>query len=641
MKTTPRFKFGEVDAVGTPAVKPGTTAVEYMAAMRATAGANKKQLVSLNVFERWLGRQGLSQRVDMDEVLLDRFRADIQAGCVRTHTGRLYRSMGRQAPSDIFALHNAAVSQGGVVVRRLIDKRQYERLKFIAGLTDVTRKAVVWFHAKATCTTGSHGRPQLMTQATRDGALVAVVTLLRRLDVRGLELVTREQVDAMLPDPDDDDPQYRRVVHLLREASTVYRACCRARMLESNPLSYIPHSIFSDKAQRDFLPPAEVDRVRDLRTVDMQDWLQVRDRLVMLMLIDTAMRKSELAAVLTNNVRVMPDGSYQVTLPPDAQKMRGKATAHLGIIYPETGVLLKHYIEEIRPRFHGAALIVDNQGDDGTPQVVYRAVRREGTRLALRCYHSDAAPGCHDLRRTFATVNAAPLGLKLTAAELADRMRAGYDVINRHYVLRNPLRSAMTDAEYRKRIVVDPVEEAAAHLDALARLGVASDVLAPVRSQIESLRPRKGEVEQPATPIEWIAETDAITMLRRAWGVLPPLRTMRLFWTEERVETQRAGQSGKLHLNRSAVEHLSSDYVPLSAVTRTGRQVARAIALKYTSKRVGRMRLVRRMDALELIKALEGDRVDNAPCLENCKTPLSETVKQGPKGGVATCRNVA
>ncbi len=631
MKRERTIDLRDASLVSTPTLKAGTTSADYLLALRAVTGANKKHAASLNVFERWLGREGLTRELKMDEDLLGRFRSAIQAGRLRTQTGRRYRSMERQVPSDIFTLHNAAVNPDGVVIRRLIDTRQYDRLKFIAGLTEVTRKALVWFHEKAACTASKHGRPQLMTQATRDGALVALLALLRRLDVRGLELVTSEHIAGLLPDPDDDDPQYRRAVHTLREASTVYRACCKEGLLTSNPLSDVPHSTFTDRAQRDFLPPAEVDRVRDLRTVDMGNWLQVRDRLVMLMLIDTAMRKSELAAVLTHNVRVMPDGSYQVTLPPEAQKMRGKVTAHLGIIYPETGKLLKHYLEDIRPRYRGVALIVDNDGHDGSPQVVYRSVGREGARLGLRCYHSSEPPGCHDLRRTFATVNAAPLGLKLTASELADRMRAGYDVVNRHYVLRNPLRSAMTDAEYRKRIVMDPAEEAATHVEALVRLGISVDVLAPVRSQVEAMRPHTVETPPAAAPVVWIPETDALELLRASWKTVPPLRSMRPFWRAEKIATQRVGLGGRLHLDRFAVQALASEYVPVSAVVSRGQLVVRAVAEKYTAKMVGRVRLIKRIDALEFIKDSEVGPTGNPARLANCKTGAAQTVKQPPK----------
>lgn len=640
MKRDRRVDLRDAGLVGVPAVRPATTAAQYVAALK-TAIVSEKHAVSVKVFERWLRRQGLDRVIAADETLLEHFRRDMQSGRIRSEDGRKYRSLSRQAPTDIYQLHNAAASNGGLVARPLIDARQYGRLQFVAGLTETTRKALVWFHEKAACTKSRPGRPQMMTQATRDGALGAAFTLLRRLGVNGLELVRSSDVDLILPDPDDDDPEYRRAVHILREAATIYRACCKEGFLPSNPLAAIPNSKFTAQAQRDFLPPTEVDRVRDLSTVEMGDWLQVRDRLVILLLIDTAMRKSELAAVRLPNVRLIEDCSYQITLPPESQKMRGKTTAYLGVIYPETNRLLAHYLEHIRPRFGGAALIVDSDGRDASPFAVYNAVVREAERLGLECHFSGGIPGCHDLRRTFATVNAAPLGLRLTGAELADRMRASYEVVNQHYVLRNPLRSAMSDAEYRKRIAADPVQEIAAHIDALGRLGITQEALASVRLQVETLHPRPGVQAQHQKVVEWVSEASALELLRAGWGVSPAPRTLRSFWRKEGVAKKRSGAHGKVHVDAAVIHILAADYVPLSAVLRGHKGVSGAILEKYTVKMVGRLRLMRRIDAVAALNDLIGSRVGNSIPSANCQTGADETVKQASTGRTEQHQKVA
>jgi integrase len=642
MKRERRIDLRKADIVATPALKSGTTGLAYVAALRAATGGAKKYAASVNVFERWLARLDLTQPLAMDEELLGRFRADIQAGRVRSLSGRKYRSMDRQVPTDIFTLHNLAADAGGIIIRPLLDTRQHERLKYIAGLTDSTRTALLWFHEKGACTRSKQNRPQLMTQATRDGALVAAMTMLRMLDLSGLELVTPAHVAGLLPDPDDDDPKYRRVVHMLREVSTVYRACCKQGLLAGNPLDSVPHSTFADRAQRDFLPPTELERVRDLKTVDMNDWKQVRDRLVMLLLIDTAMRKSELAGVKLSNVRRLEDGSYQITLPPEAQKMRGKQTAHLGIIYPETNRLLAHYMQAIRSRFKGSALVVDGDGSDGSSVAIYNAVIREGERLGLRCYHSNGRPGCHDLRRTFATVNAAPLGLRMTAEELSNRMRAAYEVVRRHYVLQNPLRSAMSDAEYRKRVHEDPVDEVQKHVDALAQLGIGSVALAAVRAHVDSMRKPDGqEDEQTAQPVEWMAEDQAVELLRSSWGVTLSARQLRRFCRKGKLAVSRSGLHGGLHIDAHAMRSLASEFVPLASVTRGGVGVADEVAKKYTAKWVGWVRLIRRVDALDVMRRLRDDQSDKPIRPRSGQTGPGEVVKQATVRGEPRSKSVA
>lgn len=629
MKRERRIDLRNADIVATPALESGTTGSSYVAALRAATAGSKKFAASVNVFERWLRRLTLAKPLTMGEEVLSHFRADIQAGRVRSLSGRKYRSMDRQVPTDIFALHNLSANTGGVIIRRLLDARQYERLKYIAGLTDRTRKALLWFHEKGACTRSKQNRPQLMTQATRDGALVASMTMLRMLNLSGLELVTPAHVEGLLPDPDDDDPKYRRVVHMLREVSTVYRACCKQALLVANPLDSVPHSTFADRAQRDFLPPAEVERVRDLKTVDMKDWKQVRDRLVMLLLIDTAMRKSELAAVKLSNVRRLEDGSFQITLPPEAQKMRGKQTAHLGIIYPETNRVLAHYLKDIRSKFAGSALIVDGDGSDGSAVAVYNSVIREGERLSLRCYHSNGRPGCHDLRRTFATVNAAPLGLRMTAEELSNRMRAAYEVVRRHYVLQNPIRSAMSDAEYRKRVQEDPADEAQKHIDALARIGIGPDALISVRAQVDGMKHHdKAADEKPEQPVEWMGEDQVIELLRSSWGVTLSARQLRRFCRKEKLAVSRSGLHGGLHVDAHAVRSLASQFVPLASVTRGGVGVSDGVAKTYTVKWVGWVRLIRRVDALDVMRSLQDDQSDKPIRSRSGQTGPGEVVKQ-------------
>jgi integrase len=592
--------LADAELIGSPAVQSGTTVPAYLAALRVVAMGNKEQ-VSINLFERWTTRRHkLTTEFAMDEAVLDHFRQDLRDGKFRDLQGRRYTSLVLQAPTDVRTLHNRAI--GSVVVRKLVDSRQYERLKFLSSLSPITRKALTWFHTSATRQTRNR-KQQLMTQATRDNGVSGMLTVLSRMGVTGIELITPELVQAMRPEPDDDDPAYRRAARLLHGASTLIRACIRQGLLKSNPLGDCDSSTFADKAQRDFLPPDEMDRVRDLTTVDMDDPQQVRDRLTVLLLVDTALRRNELAAVETQNVRAEA-GSYTITLPPEAQKMRGKATAHIGVWYPETTKLLGHYLKKVRPKFGGTRLIVDPKGRDASGGAIYAAVVREGERLKLETYYGHGRPGPHDLRRTFATLNAAPLGLRLTAAELADRMRASFDIVNVHYVLRNPLRSALADSEYRGRLAADPAREAETHIKGLERLGLDQDTLQIVRQRVEKVF-RPAEVKPaPEPPADWMAEEVAIELLQSAWGSLPPTRTLREYFLKN-TRTSRRGPRGRMHVDGGYVRGLVTEYVPLAGLVK-GADVPASVIEHYGALRVGRLVLVRRMDVADLVMAMAG-----------------------------------
>lgn len=602
MKQAGRANLEDAELIGTPAVKAGTKGAAYLAALR-TVAVDKKEHVSVNLFERWIERRYKpAAEFVMDETILDRFRRELREGKFRDLKRRRYISLALQAPSDIRTLHNRVV--GDVVIRKLLDARQYGRLKYIASLTPITRKALVWFHTSATRQTRSR-KPQLMTQATRDAGVTETLTLLSRMDIAGIELITPALVKKILPEPDDDDPAYRRAARLLHGVSTLVRACVRQGLLTTNPLGDCDSSTFADKAQRDFLPPDQLDRVRDLATVDMADAQQVRDRLAVLLLVDTALRRNELAAVETANVRVIADGSYTITLPPEAQKMRGKATAHIGVLYPETTQLLGHYLRKVRPKFGGTRLIVDLKGGDASGGAIYAAVVREGERLKLETYYAHGRPGPHDLRRTFATLNAAPLGLRLTAAELADRMRASFDVVNTHYVLRNPLRTAMADTEYRGRLAADPVREAETYIKGLERLGLGQETLQVVRQRVDALFNPPEVKPEPESPVEWMAEDAAMEILRLQWGDVPPVRTMQTF-LRQRTRMSRRGSYGKIHVDGAFVRGLAVDYVPLAGLVKDAQGIPLAIIARFCAMKIGRMALVKRMDVADLLKAMSG-----------------------------------
>ena len=596
----------EADVIATPATTPATTGAKYVAALRSLA-SGKKQPVSVGVFERWIdSRHGLNQPFSMDESVMEQFREELHSGKFRSESRRKYRALARQAPADVFRLHNRMATMRGPVRRPLLDSHRYGRLKVFAALTPKTRRALVWFHESGTRTLKS-GRQQLMTQATRNGALAAALSVLQHAGVNGLEIITKGHVARMQPQPDPADPEFRRVTRMLYTAGVVYRACVQKGLLRDNPMEGVDSSIFAAYADRDFLPPGEVDRVRDLSTVDTGNADQVRDRLVMLLLVDTAMRKSELAGIQLSDVRRIDGGSYQIRLESGAQKMTGKPAAFIGSLYPETQSLLSRYLAEIRPHSGGSRLIVDGRGNDATAEGIYRAVVREGQRLNLRCYHSNQRPGCHDLRRTFATVNAAPLGLRLTTAELAERMRTSYDIVYQHYVVQNPLRASMNEEEYRKRLSADPVRQCLSHVEALDSLGIEGALLEPIRRRVHEMQKPAEPVQVDSAERDWIPEAEATALLAKAWTAMPTSRTFREY-IKSQSATCRRGNHGGLHMDAAVIRDLVDGYIPADDFVEMCGQARSSIPEKYMELSIGRLRLVRRVNVAALLKDVGNGR---------------------------------
>lgn len=639
MKRERKIDLREADRIGTPAVRQGTTGTAYIDALRSLANG-KKQPVSLRIFARWIDlRYGLERPVAIEESTIERFREELASGAFRSESRKKYRSLRRQAPSDIFHLHNAAVGKQAAVARRLIDSHRFRRLKVFAALTPPTRKALLWFHEQGVRTMKS-GRKQLMTQSTRDGSLAAVLWLLRETKVFGLEHLTRQSLTALLSVPNPADREFRRVTRTLYSAQIVFKACVQAGLLTTNPLEDADSSIFAAYAERDFLPPAEVDRVRDLSTVDNRNPEQVRDRLVVLLLIDTAMRKSELAAIALAAVRRTDGGTYQIRLESDGQKMTGKPAAYIGVLYPETQALLERYLAEIRPHARGNRLIVDADGNDASPEAIYRAVVREGARMSLKCYHSGQRPGCHDLRRTFATVNSSPLGLRLTTAELAERMRTSFDIVHEHYVVRNVLRAALNEEEYRRRLSQDPLQQGANYIEGLARLGIEESMLEPIRQRIDAMTQPAAPAPQDDRPRVWIAEKEALHVLGDAWAAMPKTRTLRDYM-RERGSTQRRDKGGNLYYDAIVIRDMVETYIPLTDVIALGGDRIGPAQEKFVALSIGRLALVRRVDVAALLKDRGNGRHGTLDRPANCKTYPAESAKHTPERGILVDDNAA
>jgi site-specific recombinase XerD len=424
--------------------------------------------------------------------------------------------------------------------------------------------------------------------------------VLRRLNLNGLELVTGQHVQQFLGSPDPNDSGYRRRVRTLHNLRPVYRSCAAHGLLPDDPLKDITNRTFDAYAQRDFLPPDELARLRDLTTVDMDNWQQVRDRLVCLLYADTALRRTELANVDSSQVHRLPDGNCEIILRPAGQKMTGKPGVNQQILYPETQKLLDFYLTRIRPKFGSDGLIVDEKGHRASEHACSAAVQREAQRLALKTYYGKGPPTPHALRRTFGTCNAKPLGLAMDVAEIAEHLRDGVQVVYQHYIVRNPLRARSRGAAYRKQGSPQSVPQGNvdAALAVLQNCGTSAAHLAAIRAELQKRRqpelvPITGK---PDHLVQWATEEEAFLLLSTAWAAMPRPRDLRSYLRRQGV-CKPVGKRGELLYDRDAVAQLADGYRPWQAngLTRGWTRLnLRRLLNEYSAVRMGGVRLFKR-----------------------------------------------
>ena len=355
----------------------------------------------------------------------------------------------------------------------------------------------------------------------------------------------------------------------------------------------------------------------------------VQRTLRLLDLLDLALRRGELAGIRRDEVRPLPRGGFQVTVQPGVQKMSGKPRALLHTLYPQTEHLLRHYLATTPASGANGSLITDRRGGEAGGRAIAAAVRREAARLGLRCYHSDRLPSPHDLRRTFASVNVAPLGLQMDHHTLAQRMRASAEVVERHYIQQNPLLTTLRSDVYRQRLRVvetdpeDPREPPAPGMDS-------GDGNPPITSAPD-LEPTTAAPTNP-DPIEAArgSEEEGIAVLRTSWRTLPASRALREYLGSHGA-SRRRGVKGRLQVNLDHLRDLSARYVPLSDYISPNKMRSAAVRQILATERpvkIGRLWLVPMDAMLGIVRSLRPPRDTIVTRAESCKTESLFCAKQ-------------
>lgn len=623
-----------------PLVQPGVSWEIYLSILGAEAIKHHRQFgLAVEQLSKWVQEDyDLSVPAAINEEYLEILRARLKQGEKLGLRGKpLTRSTVRKTFTDIRLLHNwvqAADQKPRKLLRPLADGRLISRFMFFNSLTEQTQKAIITFEQSATKLPYDR---QLMTGQTRKGAIDSALLVLRRLEVEGLEQITPAHINALTADPDANNPEYRQISRSLHNASCLFRFCVRKGLLPDNPLTKVDNSSFANYAIRDFLPPDQLETLLDIHgtkggtKVDLNDELSVRDRLIALMLVDLALRRSELASLSWGNVQHNREGDgCQIRLAPENQKMATKTAAVLPILYPATQELLERYAQikgvKIGQR-SDTPLIIDKRRRLASSGTIGSIVRQLAQKLGLRTYHQ-SVPSCHDLRRTFATCNVKPLGLELDLQELSERLRAGINVVHQHYILQNPLLQEAKAKKYRDKLVPKDVDEESLEMvEKLESLDPSNrDMLKQFRDAVARRVSAKQEARTMGHIPSWIDESEAMSILHHSWNNVPRIRCLREYFAS-RNASKRSGSHGVIYYDAVEVKELASRYEPISDHIENITRPIRSIATGFDLIPLGRVKLIRREQTGTFLKSTRevGKKLS---LTKTGKTGLSKSAKQ-------------
>ena len=578
-----KHSLRDVNTISEPAVAPGLTQAPYLAILRDVADkrpakSRYKAHVALKVFERWLAKRQPDGSLTFNEAALDQLHTDLANGGLRRSDGRKYGSTARQVPGVIRGLHNDAVGEHAGILRKLLHQHTYHKLQRHSNMTQLTQELLQYVEnsgRRAPNRNRKTARP--MTQASRRGAVEATMTLLAKLDKNGVEQVTREDIQNILDQAGNTD-QHRTTSRMLHSALPVFRIGVERGTMDENVLEDVSHDTFSDQARRDFLPPEEVDKILNLETVPLKDHDRVRDRLVLLLLYDLAVRRGELARLEVTDIMIDGD-RIDVRVRSEIQKGQ-KPETRLRVLFPSTRTLLKYYLTKIRPNYAGKALIVNMRGEAATEAAIESAVKRESAsdRLNLTCYGCDRRPTPHAFRRTFATINCDPLGLSMSIHALADRLRDSVRVVDESYRLRNPLIQSLNADHYQQRSETEPAPETAQRaIEMLQGIGLPARLTKSLERWSSTLQESE-PVTTDGGDETWISETEALEILSRHWITIPRTRFLRDYFRENNGLRRSGSERGRLSYSEPVLQTLISRYTPVADHTSAAERACRPIA---------------------------------------------------------------
>ncbi len=431
----------------------------------------------------------------------------------------------------------------GIISRPILLGVEHDRYKRFFDLTPQSQKAIVWFEENGKIvksfqvmilTNGKEGMgeqeiPMRHIPRIMDKKLLPYTNsqkiwqALRFLDIvgkKGFELVNDQDVEKFKAEI--DRRELKKKNDYLGDVATFYINIKSAGFVSTNPFKDVSLKKDASSVRIDYIPQQGIDRLFDLSNLNMENPVEVRNRLMCFFCYDAALRIAETASLNVSDLQKDSEGEWCLLLKPESQKGRDKAPFTMYFYFEKTKQLLDHYLTKIRPKFRPRddALFLSSQtGRRGALQASQAAVAGHLGKSGIKtCYGNKAT--AHHLRHSFGTLNIEPLGISLPAHEISYRYRhTRLEITMRIYVHNNPElikqkhRAIQSRHKKTHTDILDniPLSELEHWLN--ERLGVSFEIIRAIRkSHREVFAPPKlidKKVNSPTIPSQSIDSTHA------------------------------------------------------------------------------------------------------------------------------------
>lgn len=377
----------------------------------------------------YLQPEGISS-VTIDEALLAGFDEFLTKREVSDVQRRIYRNAIRNLVNRLPPSH---------IQRPLQTLAETRRLNRFAGYSPETQEAFDDFlrNGRKLRRGSTHQQPVLsaeyLSDVLRKQIVDSTLTFLKQVEACDLFAITEEDVEEYVEyhEKNGSKSTAHKVLDYIRPLFSNLRA---RGLMDGDPLKYIPRQ--TSGVNLDYVDQAAIDKLADLSSVNMDDFADVRGRLLAFALdYAYALRNRE-----SSLVRCSDFNGVELLLPRHIQKIK-KDTLPIYSYFPDISTpLLKRYLELRALKTPVTDILVIAM--DGKPlggSGCREAVKEHCAKLGIRT-HGGKPVTPHRLRHSLGSLNIEPLGIGLSLVEIKEQLRHSsiqmtYDV----YITKNPL----------------------------------------------------------------------------------------------------------------------------------------------------------------------------------------------------------
>ena len=340
-------------------------------------------------------------------------------------------------------------------IRKLInaipaDLRQRELATMVAftqahrwdGYSKETPEILAEFvrHGRKLSSKSSRQSPELssvpLSETYREQIVRTTMTFLRAIEATDILTVTSDDVEEFLIDYEDSGKR-KAALSMLNYIRPLFTNLLAKGKIASDPLADLPRREHYENL--DYVPQEGMDKLADLSTVDMNDFKDVRDRLICFSLYyDFALRNREGSLLKVADLNL--NGHTSLILPKEIQKIQREDSLLFSYFPETTRPLIDRYLE-LRARLCPATdiLLISGGGVPLLADGCRIAVRAHCDRLGIKTFGGQT-PTPHRLRHSFGSLNINPLGRCLDIIEVKEQYRhSSIETTYKLYVAKNTI----------------------------------------------------------------------------------------------------------------------------------------------------------------------------------------------------------